>query len=140
MSEAHNIKLVQDSFAAFSKGDIAALLELLSDDVVWHGVYGGSADVPQAGERRGRAAVAEFFKLVAQNTDFSRFEPQQFVATGDTVVTLGHYEGRVKTTGRSFDSDFAMVSAIKNGRIARFQEFTNSAAVNAAFAPVGAGV
>src|SRR3954466_15067530 len=58
MSEAHNIKLVQDSFAAFSKGDIAALLELLSDDVVWHGVYGGSADVPQAGERRGRVAPA----------------------------------------------------------------------------------
>ena len=47
---------------------------------------------------------------------------------------------RGETTGRSFDSDFAMVSAIKNGRIARFQEFTNSAAVNAAFAPVGAGV
>jgi ketosteroid isomerase-like protein len=140
MSEAQNTKTVQDAFAAFGRGDIAALLNLLTDDVVWHGVYGGSADVPQAGERHGRAAVAEFFKLVAQNTEFSRFEPREFIAAGDKVVTLGHYAGTVKTTGRAFDSDFAMVSALKNGRIATFQEFTNSAAVNAAFAPVGAGV
>jgi len=140
MSEAQNTRTVQDAFAAFSRGDIAALLELLTEDVVWHGVYGGSADVPQAGERHGRAAVGEFFKLVAQTTEFSRFEPREFVAAGDKVVTLGHYAGTVKTTGRAFDSDFAMVSAFKNGRIARFQEFTNSAAVNAAFAPVGAGV
>jgi len=55
-------------------------------------------------------------------------------------VTLGHYAGTVTTTGRAFDSDFAMVSAMKNGRIATFQEFTNSAAVHAAFAPVGTGV
>jgi ketosteroid isomerase-like protein len=140
MSEAQNTKTVQDAFAAFSRGDIAGLLDLLTEDVVWHGVYGGSADVPQAGERHGRAAVAEFFKLVAENTAFSRFEPREFIAAGDKVVTLGHYAGTVTTTGRAFDSDFAMVSALKNGRIATFQEFTNSAAVNAAFTPVGAGV
>jgi ketosteroid isomerase-like protein len=140
MCEAQNIKTVQDAFAAFTRGDIAALLDLVSDDVVWHGVYGGPADVPQAGERHGRAAVAEFFELVAQNTEFWKFEPREFVAANDKVVALGHYAGKVTTTGRAFDSGFAMVSALKNGRIATFQEFTNSAAVNAAFAPVGAGV
>jgi ketosteroid isomerase-like protein len=140
MNEAQNTKTVQEAFAAFSRGDIPALLELLTEDVVWHGIYGGSSDVPQAGERRGRAAVAEFFRLVAENSEFSRFDQREFVAAGDTVVSLGHYTGKVTTTGRSFDSDFAMVSALRNGKIARFQEFTDSAAVNAAFAPVVAGV
>src|SRR5262245_46019539 len=134
MQEAQNTKVVQDAYAAFAKGDIPALLNLIADDVVWHGVYGGSSDVPQAGERRGRAAVAEFFKLVGETVAFARFEPRDFVATGDKVVTLGHYTGTVKTTGRSFDSDFAMVSTFRDGKIARFQEFTDSAAVNRAYA------
>jgi uncharacterized protein len=90
LSEAQNIETVQDAFAAFSTGDIAALLDLLTDDVVWHDVYGGSADGPQAGDRHGLAAVAEFFELVAQNTEFSTFEPREFVAANDKVVTLGH--------------------------------------------------
>ncbi|HKB11358.1 MAG TPA: nuclear transport factor 2 family protein [Vicinamibacterales bacterium] len=140
MQEAQNTKVVQDAYAAFSKGDIPALLNLVADDVVWHGVYGGSADVPQAGVRRGRAAVAEFFKLVGETVAFSRFEPHDFIATGDKVVTLGHYSGTVKTTGRTFDSDFAMVSTFRDGKIARFQEFTDSAAVNAAYAREAARV
>src|SRR5437763_15754104 len=98
MNEAQNTKTVQEAYAAFGRGDIPALLELLTEDVVWHGVYGGSADVPQAGERRGRAAVAEFFGLVAATTEFSRFEPHEFIAAGEKVVTLGHYTGTVTAT------------------------------------------
>jgi ketosteroid isomerase-like protein len=34
---------------------------------------------------------------------------------------------------RGFDSDFAMVFTLRNGRVARFQEFSNSAAIDAAY-------
>ena len=132
MQEAQNTKVVQDAYAAFGRGDIPALLANVADDVVWKGVYGAGSHVPTAGERRGTAAVAEFFKQVAANVTFSRFEPKEFIATGDTVVALGHYAATTPI-GKGFDSDFAMVFTLRNGKITRFQEFCDSAAINAAY-------
>jgi uncharacterized protein len=90
MSEAANIQVVQEAYAAFARGDIQRILDSLDDNIVWIGVYGASPAVPTSGERRGKAAVSQFFKTVADTVTFSRFEPREFVATGDKVVTLGH--------------------------------------------------
>jgi ketosteroid isomerase-like protein len=89
--------------------------------------------VPTAGERRGKAQVAEFFTQVAQNVSFSSFEPKEFIASGDKVVALGHYTATTPI-GKGFDADFAMVFTLRNGKVTEFQEFTDSAAINAAYA------
>ncbi|HKY22952.1 MAG TPA: nuclear transport factor 2 family protein [Vicinamibacterales bacterium] len=133
MEEARNTKVVQETYAAFSRGDIQTMLSKFADDIVWTAVYGAGSHVPTAGERRGKAAVAEFFTQVAENIKFSRFEPTTFIATGDQVVALGHYTATTPVKKR-FDSDFAMVFTLQNGRVTRFQEFCNSAAINAAYA------
>lgn len=138
MQEAQNTKVVQDAYAAFGRGDIQTLLTYVAADVVWTAVYGAGSHVPTSGERRGKAAVAEFFKQVAANANFSRFEPKEFIATGDKVVALGHYTATTPVK-KSFDSDFAMVFTLKDGKVTRFQEFCNSAAINMAYA-VGATV
>jgi hypothetical protein len=138
MHEAQNTKVVQDAYAAFGRGDVQSILDSLDDGIVWKGVYGAGPHVPTAGERRGKAQVGEFFTQVAQNVNFSRFEPQEFIATGDKVVALGHYTGTTPV-GKIFDSDFAMVFTLRNGKVTEFQEFTDSAGVNAAYA-VGATV
>ena len=132
MQEAQNTKVAQDAYAAFSRGDITTLLGTCADDIVWNAVYGAGSHVPTAGERRGKPAVAEFFKQVAENDKFSRFEPREFIATGDKVVALGHYTATTPI-GKSFDSDFAMVFTLRNGKITHFQEFCDSTAINAAF-------
>ena len=132
MQEAQNTKVVQDAFAAFGRGDIQTLLGSVADDVVWIGVYGTGSHVPTSGERRGKAAVAEFFEQVAANVTFSRFEPKEFIATGDKVVALGDYSATTPAK-KSFDSDFAMVFTVRDGKVTRFQEFCNSAAINAAY-------
>src|SRR3979490_3372979 len=97
----------------------------LDDQVVWKPVTGAGRHVPTAGERRGTAAVAEFFKIVADTTHFSRFEPQQFIAQGDKVVALGHYTAKT-STGGSVDSDFVMVFTVRGGKVTEFQEFLDS--------------
>ena len=129
---AQNTKIVQDAYAAFSRGDISGVLSTLHDEIVWNGVIGASSNVPMAGERRGKPAVNEFFNLVGAHVKFSRFEPREFVSQGDKVVALGHYTATV-STGKSFDSDFAMVFTLRNGKISGFQEFMDAAALNAAF-------
>jgi len=133
MQETQNIKVVQESYAAFGRGDIQGILDRLDDDVLWKGVYGAAPHVPTAGQRRGRAAVKEFFRLVGENVKFSRFEPKEFIATGDKVVALGHYTATTPI-GKRFDSDFAMVFTVRNGKVTEFQEFTDSAQINAAYA------
>ena len=133
MQETQNTKVVQDAYAAFGRGDIQTILDSLSDGVIWKGVYGAAAHVPTAGERRGKAAVGEFFKQVAEHVTFSTFEPREFVATGNKVVALGHYTATTPI-GKTFDADFAMVFTVENGKVTAFQEFTDSAAVNAAYA------
>ena len=132
MQEAQNTKVVQEAYAAFSRGDVQAILDRLDDGIVWRGLYGAGPHVPSAGERRGKAQVGEFFKQVAENVKFSRFEPKEFIADGDKVIALGHYTATTPI-GKEFDSDFAMVFTLRNGKVTAFQEFTDSAAVNAAY-------
>lgn len=139
MQEARNTKVVQDAYAAFGRGDIPALLGYLTDDVSWQPVIGTSAQVPFSGRRKGKAAVADFFRIVAEAEDFQQFEPREFVAQGDKVVAIGHYKATSKSTRKSFEADFVMVFALRNGQVYDFREFTDSAAIDASFA-VGAAV
>jgi hypothetical protein len=134
MSEAQNTKVVQDAYAAFGRGDIPGLLDLMTDDIQWQPVLGTAKHVPFSGSRKGKAGVAEFFKIVGETEDFQQFEPREFIAQNDKVVALGHYRAVTRATGKTFDSPFAMVFTLRGGKVAEFREFTDSAAVNAAFA------
>jgi ketosteroid isomerase-like protein len=130
--EAQNTAVVQDMYAAFGRGDIATLIGHLAEDIVWVGVYGTGPHVPTSGERRGKVQVQEFFQQVADTVKFSRFEPKDFIASGNTVVTLGHYTATTPV-GKEFDGDFAMVFSMRDGKVMRFQEFCDSAGINAAY-------
>ena len=131
MSEEQNTKLVQQIYDAFKSGDIPSLLGSLSDDVQWQ--LPEISNIPFAGKRSGREAVAQFFALVADSQDVLQFEPQQFIAQGNKVVSLGHYAWRVRSTGREFESDFAHVFTISNGEVVGFQEYLDTAVELAAY-------
>ena len=138
MLEAQNTQIVKDAYAAFVRGDIASILDILDDSVQWEAVKGTEGVAPHAGLRRGRAAVAEFFKQVNDGMTFETFEPREFVAQGDLVVAIGRYAGQVKATSRRFSSDWVMAFMIRNGRVVDFREFTDSAQLVRAFAQVPA--
>jgi ketosteroid isomerase-like protein len=133
MQEAQNTRVVQDAYAAFLRSDIPGVLATLDDGVVWRPVTGAGTHVPFAGERRGKAAVNDFFRIVSETETFEQFEPREFVAQGDKVVTLGHYKARTNGSGKTFESDFVMVFTLRDGKVVQFQEFLDSASINAAF-------
>jgi uncharacterized protein len=140
MSEAQNTQLIKDAYAAFQRGDVKAILDSLDDNVVWQGVIGTEGVLPQSGVRRGRAAVAEFFKQVADSTDFTEFTPQTFVAQGDIVVALGRYSAKLKPSGGSMSSSWVMVFTLKNGKVIDFKEYSDSAQIVRAYKGVAASV
>jgi ketosteroid isomerase-like protein len=131
MSEQDNLQLVQEGFGDFGRGDIQSLLGKFADDIEW--VIPGTKNSPLAGTYKGTARVAEFFKQLSELTELTSFEPLQFVAQGDTVVALGREAGRTRASGRPFEANWAMVFTVGNGKIVRFQEYTNTAALEAAF-------
>ena len=131
MSERNNTAIAQQAYDNFKKGDIQALLNLMSDDIIWE--LPEIEDVPIAGSRSGRDAVGEFFAMVARDQDVIVFEPREFVADGDKVVALGHYQWRVRDTDREFATDFVHIFTIRNGKIVAFREHFDTAAVASAY-------
>lgn len=131
MSAQDNRQASQDAYAAFGHGDIAGVMQNIADDVEW--ILPETANVPTAGTYRGKQAVQRWFGTVAQTVEFERFEPYTFLADGDTVVVLVHVVGRVRQTNRTYTSEDAHVSTYRDGKLVRFQVFTDTAATAAAY-------
>ena len=133
MSERTNVAVVQQAYEAVGRHDIPAVLSLLMDDVEW--MLQGPSTIPFAGTRHGHEGVAEFFTLVESNLEFQQFELRDFVSQGDTVVVIGYERNLIKPTGRAFDQEWAHVYTLKDGKIATFWAFENTAAYMEAFKP-----
>ena len=132
MGEQDNTRVVQEAYDAFGRGDLERLLALMADDVEWH--QAGPSALPTAGDWHGRERVRRFFAVVAESFEFDQFEPREYIGQGDRVVVLGYYRGRAKATGRHFESHWAMAFTVRNGKIAQFREYVDTAALVAAFA------
>ena len=131
MSE-QNIEIAKQAYEKFKSGDIQALLGLFSDDIDWR--VPTIANVPFAtGKRSGREQAGQFFASLADSQNVKTFEPREFIAQGEKVVALGYYSWRVKATGREYEGDWAHVFTIRDGKIAGFQEYTDTAAIADAY-------
>jgi uncharacterized protein len=132
MGDHDNIQIIREGFEDFKRGDMATLLSKFAPDVVW--ITPGPADLPLAGHRQGHAQVADYFKKLAELTEFTHFEPQAFTGNGDLVAVFGHTEGKARTTGRSFVDDWAMSFKMKDGKVVHHVHYSDTAALVAAFA------
>jgi hypothetical protein len=132
MSAEENVKTAQEGYAAFGRGDVPAILELLTDDIEW--IQPGPPDViPAAGTYRGKDEVGRFFATLGENMDFHKFEPHEFIAQGDHLVVLISTESTVKRTGRKVTDHLAQAWTFEGGKVPRFEVFSDTAAVVAAY-------
>ncbi len=125
--------MIQQNYEAVGRGDIPAVLDLMTDDMEW--ALQGPSVIPFAGTRHGREGVAEFFSLLGETLEFLQFEPREFVAQGDTVVVLGYERSLIKPTGRTFEQEWAHVYTLRDGKIAKGRFFEDTAAYVAALEP-----
>jgi ketosteroid isomerase-like protein len=89
--------------------------------------------VPTGGTWRGREQVGQFFQTLSDSLEVRQLELREFVAQGDKVVVLGHYVWHVKATGKEWASDFVHALSVRDGKITRVQEYTDTAALGDAF-------
>jgi len=127
MSEQQNTALVQSLYAAFAKGDVQTILDNLTSDVEW--TLEGPSILPFAGKRHGVAEVKKFFEALAGTQTNMKLTPQQFVAQGEMVAIIGRYSATVTATGKGFDGPLAHFFTIRAGKVVRFIDVADTAAM-----------
>ena len=133
MDAQENKQLIMEGYRLFQTGDIPALLARYRDDAEW--VIPDAQSVPFAGSYHGKAEIAQFFARLDAAVDTIAFTPQEFIAEGDKVVVIGEATWSAKPTGRSFGGPWVHVFTVRDGKIARFQSYDDTAASERAFLP-----
>ena len=67
-----------------------------------------------------------FGRLLAAIDNFTAV-PDTFIDGGDHVVVLGRYGGTMKNGGAPLDSPFCHVFRFHGGKVATFQQYTDTA-------------
>ena len=118
--------VVKQAYDAFLRQDVPGILALVADNVDWEFV--GSPKLAYAGRRRDHKGVANFFAGVGQVDDMHAFEPREFIEAGEQVTVLGWERATARDTGHAFESEWAHIFTVKNGKITRWRGFFNTAA------------
>jgi uncharacterized protein len=121
-----NRQLVQSLYDAFARGDAGTVLGAMHPEVEWNEAQG--SPYADGNPYRGPQRVGEgvFGRLMADWDGFA-VKPERLIAEGDTVVSLGHYSGTHRGNGKQLDAPFAHVWTIEDGRVTRFQQYTDTA-------------
>jgi hypothetical protein len=117
MSEQQNATLIQQALEAFGRGDVEAILNSCASDCEFY--CPGPPFVAYTGVKKGRKEIEGYFSdLIGTQTD-SKLTVEQLISQGDTVVVIGRYSAKIKSTGKLLDSPLVLVFHIKDGKIAR---------------------
>jgi uncharacterized protein len=122
-----NLDLAKKAYALFQKGDVQSLISELTADDCRYLIAGPKDKLSWAGEHSGKAQIGNFFKLLSETTEYSKFEPLQMLEGGDTVVTIGVMAGRNRATGKEFEDNWVHVIRYRDGKSVFFQAYFDTA-------------
>lgn len=125
MNEQANIKTIQDIYAAFGKGEVATIVNQLTDDVRW--VTHLEAIVPWAGDYSGKGRVPKFFEAIFNSVDTEAFVPAEFFAQDDTVVSVGEYGCKVRATGKRSRTRWVFIWKFRGDKVSSYEQFHDPA-------------
>lgn len=126
-----NAALVRRLYSAFGDGDIPGILSLLSNDIDW--LFFGPPEIPFAGHYRGHEEVAAFFQKAFDTSEFLVFEPREIIPGLNNALVQGFERVQAKATGRVWETDWAHVFSISDGKIVKLREYYNTAVMVSAF-------
>jgi ketosteroid isomerase-like protein len=126
MSTEENVRIVKDFFAAMGSGDKQRLLALAAEDIEW--IIPGEG-WPLAGTHRGHAELAAVLKKASDEVETQYPKPPEFVAQGDRVMVVGIAKGKIKATNRPFKDDWVFDITVRDGKVARIQEYIDTQAL-----------
>ena len=122
---ADNASIVRGIYEAFGRGDIPTVLGMLDAQAEWneaeHFTYWRGA--PFIGPQ---AVLTGVIARIPQDLDGFAIEVGRIVAAGDTVLVEARYKGTAKATGKPIDAQAAHVWDLRDGKVVRFQQYTDT--------------
>jgi ketosteroid isomerase-like protein len=126
-----NVEIVKGAYDAFGCGDLEALLGAFDEQIEWRPAeshpYAGN------GERWVGADAITANLIVRTGEEWDGFvaKPRKFHDAGETVVVQGRYGGTFKPSGRELDAEFCHVWTVREGKIAIFDQYVDTAQLHA---------
>jgi ketosteroid isomerase-like protein len=122
-----NVQILKDLYAAFGRGDIAAVLAGFDPKIEWReaeGIPYRPSGEPWIG---GDAILQDLFMKLPADWDNFAVTPRDFYDAGDVVVVEARYTGTFKTTGKRLSAQVCHVWKVNNGKLTSFQQYTDTA-------------
>ena len=122
---ANNVETLRAGYDAFAKGEIQKVLGLFDQKIEWHEAEhvtywpGGPFVGP-------RAIVDGVFARIPQDFDNFTIDIRRMLACGDTVLVEARYRATAKATGRRLDAQVAHVWDFRDGKVVRWQQYTDT--------------
>jgi uncharacterized protein len=115
-----NVKTITQVYEAFGRGDVAAILDAVSDDVDWAAEAASSA-APWYGVRHGKDAVAAFFADFGSAMEVEEFTPVSFAANDTDVLTVVRFRARSRSTGKTAEMNLHHYFRFHDGKVAYYR-------------------
>lgn len=123
--------LLRQLYDGYRRGDLSSFPELVSPDCEW--IFPGDASIlPWAGHYRG-LEIFEFAKRIVGSIAYEHFDDHTYLPSGESVTVILHERCRVLCTGNAFTNDIAAVATVRDGRLTRYVEYSDTAAMERAF-------
>ena len=113
MGQHPNTGRIRDGYAAFSRGDVAALAELFTKDVQWH--EAGGAVAPLAGDYKGQEAVFAMFAQLPELCD--RFEVTLVDCIADDHQAVSIHEVTARRGPHTYTCRESIVFHLLDGKV-----------------------
>lgn len=124
-----NAATVTGLYAAFFRGDLAAVLDVLADDVAWEqwgDNFAQRAQVPALRPRRGVTQAAEFFALIATWTPLD-FGLLDVIGAGRQVAAEVRVAFALPNGGRFADEELHLWTFDDTGKVIRLRHYCDTA-------------
>lgn len=123
---AENVKIIESLYEAFAKGDVPTVLAAFDPQVEWweaeNFIYADGN--PYVGPE---AVLQGVFMRLATEWDGFTVSPKEVLDGGDTAVSQGYYSGTYKQTGKQARAQYAHFFTFRDGKIVKFQQYTDTA-------------
>lgn len=126
VSSRSNAQRIQSLYDAFARGEVPTVLGAFDPNIVW--MQADNSNYADRNPYRGPQAIAEgVFMRIGQDWNNFRVNVEQVIDGGENVVALGHYTATNKSTGQPLNAQFVHVWWLRDGKIVRFQQYTDTA-------------
>ncbi|MBP3944090.1 nuclear transport factor 2 family protein [Sphingobacteriaceae bacterium WQ 2009] len=117
-------QIVDKMFQAFGAQDVDAVVDTFTEDAVL--IYHGTQVMPAA-KFKGKDGAKMFFEFNINALEVVFFNANQFVEEGNTVIVLGNEHFISKENGNHLKNSWVQIYTVRDGLIARMEEFATSA-------------